>query len=187
MNTIANSEQPAIGIIICDHGSRRAQSNDSLKDVAESFASRFSSDCRIVEPAHMELAMPDIAAAYTACVNRGAKHIVLLPLFLAKGRHWMRDIPGLTSQAAAAFPGTTYQVAEPLGIDELLLDLLKKRLDANDQPTFASGDSHPDVKNTAATVKRTQCSACPFQLDKDTGAVTIIPGSGLDNGDSVSG
>lgn len=181
MNTIAKSGKSTTGIIICDHGSRRAQSNDSLKDVAERFAVRFAGDCQIVEPAHMELAMPDIAASYTACVERGATHIVVLPLFLARGKHWTRDIPSLTSQAAARFPATTYQIAEPLGIDDLLLDLLKKRLDAGDQPTLASGEPDPRLEDTPATDKRIQCSTCPFQLDKETGLIGIKPGSGLDS------
>lgn len=166
------------GVIICDHGSRRAQSNDSLEEVARLFAARFT-DAGIVEPAHMELAMPDIAAAYGSCVEKGADHIVILPFFLARGKHWTRDIPSLTSQAAAEFPGTTYQVAEPLGIDDLILDLLKKRLDANDQPTLASGEADPRLKDTPATDKRIQCNTCPFELNKDTGVVTIKAGSGV--------
>ncbi len=180
MTKRTKSDGAVTGIIICDHGSRRAQSNDSLKDVAVRFASRFASDCQIVEPAHMELAMPDIAAAYAACVERGATHIVVLPLFLAKGKHWTRDIPSLTSQASAGFPGTTYQISEPLGIDDLLLDLLKKRFDADDQPTLASGEADPRLKDTPATDKRIQCNTCPFQLDKQTGAVSIKLGSVLD-------
>jgi sirohydrochlorin ferrochelatase len=173
MNPKAKS---VVGIIICDHGSRRVQSNESLKDVAKRFAHRFSADCQIVEPAHMELAMPDIAAAYAACVERGATHIVVLPLFLAKGKHWTRDIPSLTSQAAADFPTTSYQIAEPLGIDDLLLDLLKKRFDADDQPSFSSGDTDPRIGSEQATERRIQCSACPFQLDREAGTVSIKPG-----------
>jgi sirohydrochlorin ferrochelatase len=167
------------GVIICDHGSRRAQSNESLEEVARLFADRFTDDCEIVEPAHMELAMPDIAAAYAKCVERGARHIVVLPFFLARGKHFMRDIPSLTSQAATDFPGTTYQIAEPLGIDDLILDLLKKRFDANDQPVLASGEADPRLKDSPATDKRIQCSTCPFELNKDTGVVSIKPGSGV--------
>ncbi len=178
-----SSKKDTTGIIICDHGSRRAESNDSLKNVVELFANRFSGDCQIVEPAHMELAMPDISAAYAACVERGAMHIVVLPLFLAKGKHWTRDIPSLTSQAAAQFPGTSYQIAEPLGIDDLLLDLLKKRLDADNEPTLASGESDPRLKDLPNTDWRIQCSTCPFELDKETGKVSIksgfIPNLGL--------
>jgi len=179
MNSIADHSQFSTGIIICDHGSRRAQSNDSLREIAERFANRFAHDCKVVEPAHMELAMPDIASAYTTCVNRGAEHIIVLPLFLAKGKHWTRDIPSLTSQVAARFPQTSYQIAEPLGIDDLLLDLLKKRLDTNDQPTLVSGESDPRLKDLPATERRIQCASCPFQLDKETGSVIVKPESGL--------
>ena len=125
--------------------------------------------------------MPDIDAAYAACVARGATHVVVLPMFLAQGRHWTRDIPSLTSQAAARFPGTTYQIAEPLGLDDLLLDLLKKRFDANDQPVLASGDADPRLSELPTTQRRIQCSSCPFQFDSASGDVSIKPGSGLDN------
>ncbi|BAM03818.1 CbiX/SirB N-terminal domain-containing protein [Phycisphaera mikurensis] len=166
-----------IGVIIVDHGSRRAQSNASLEEVARLFAQRFS-DAPIVEAAHMELAMPDIAAAYDACVRRGARRIVILPFFLAQGKHWTRDIPSLTSQAAEKHPGTAYQIAEPLGIDDLILDLLKKRLDADDQPVLASGEADPRLAEVAPTERRIQCATCPFVLHEDL-TVTIKPGSGI--------
>ncbi|MEM6391621.1 MAG: CbiX/SirB N-terminal domain-containing protein [Planctomycetota bacterium] len=166
------------GVIICDHGSRRQQSNDSLKEVAKLFAARFPS-VSIVEPAHMELAMPDIAASYAKCVEQGADHIVILPFFLARGKHWTKDIPSLTAQAAADHPGTTYQVAEPLGIDNLILDLLKKRLDADDQPVIASGEPDPRLEGIEASSRRVQCNTCPFVLNAETGEVTIKEGSGV--------
>lgn len=128
----------------------------------------------------MELAMPDIASAYANCVKKGATHIVVLPLFLAQGKHWTRDIPSLTSQAAVSFPETTYQIAEPLGIDDLLLDLLKKRFDADDQPILASGDADARLSNVPATQRRIQCSTCPFEYDQQSGAINIKPGSALD-------
>lgn len=179
MSTDSNTDKSTVGIIICDHGSRRAQSNDSLENIVARFADRFAGECAIVEHAHMELAMPDISTAYATCVKRGAVHIIILPLFLAKGRHWTRDIPSLTSQAAARFANTTYQIAEPLGDDDLLLDLLKKRMDANDQPVLASGEADPRLQDIPETSRRIQCSACPFELDKKTGAVTIKPGSNV--------
>lgn len=165
------------GVIIVDHGSRRAQSNEALEEVARLFAGRFP-DAGVVEPAHMELAMPDIAAAYARCVERGATRIVVLPFFLARGKHWTRDIPSLTSQAAEAHPGTRYRIAEPLGIDDLILDLLKKRLDADDQPELAAGEPDPRLAEVAPTERRIQCNACPFQLHGD-GTVSIKPGSGV--------
>ena len=78
----------------------------------------------------MEIAEPSIADAYAKCVGRGATHVVVCPFFLAPGKHWTQDIPALAAAAAAAFPHTSHRVADPLGVDDLILDLLAKRADA---------------------------------------------------------
>ena len=116
------------GIIIVDHGSRRDESNRMLEEVARLFAERFRERYEIVEPAHMELAEPSIASAYARCVERGATRVVVCPFFLGPGKHWTGDIPRLAAEAAAAHPGTRYHVTMPLGIDELILELLEKRV-----------------------------------------------------------
>jgi sirohydrochlorin ferrochelatase len=116
------------GIVIVDHGSRREESNRMLETVAELFAKRFAENYTIVEPAHMELAEPSIATAYKRCVERGAERIVVCPFFLGPGKHWTQDIPKLTADAAAAFPNTRFHVTKTLGIDDLILDLLDKRV-----------------------------------------------------------
>jgi sirohydrochlorin ferrochelatase len=115
------------GIIIVDHGSRREQSNQMLEELAVCFAKRFAEKYEIVEPAHMELAEPSIASAYAKCVKRGATRVMVCPFFLGPGKHWTQDIPQLTADAAAQFPQTQFHVAQTLGIDDLILDLLDKR------------------------------------------------------------
>jgi sirohydrochlorin ferrochelatase len=117
-----------LGIVIVDHGSRRTESNEMLEQVAAAFAARFSGRFQIVEPAHMELAEPSIATAYGKCVTRGADRIVVLPFFLGPGKHWTTDIPNLTAAAAREHPNTRFHVSKPLGIDDLILDLLAKRI-----------------------------------------------------------
>ena len=117
-----------VGIIIVDHGSRRDESNRMLEQVAALFAERFSRTFDVVEPAHMELAEPSIATAYARCVARGATRVIVCPFFLGPGKHWTSDIPRLTLEAARQHPQTTYHVAQPLGIDDLILELLAKRV-----------------------------------------------------------
>lgn len=121
-------EQIKNGIVIVDHGSRLSESNQMLEQVAVLFAKRFAYRYSIVEPAHMELAEPSIATAYARCVERGATRVIVCPFFLGPGKHWTGDIPRLTSEAAAKHPQSTYHVAMPLGIDDLILDLLDKRV-----------------------------------------------------------
>ena len=89
------SDPQQLGIILVDHGSRRAESNDMLLDVVRNFAE--SSGLSIVEPAHMELAEPSIATAFARCVKRGATTVLVFPYFLLPGRHWNEDIPRLAA------------------------------------------------------------------------------------------
>jgi len=117
-----------LGIIIVDHGSRLDQSNRMLEELAVQFAKRFAGRYAIVEPAHMELAEPTIATAFGRCVERGARRVVVCPFFLGPGKHWTHDIPRLSAEAAARFPGVQFHVAPTLGIDDLVLDLLDKRI-----------------------------------------------------------
>ena len=93
------------------------------------FAKRFAEKYGIVEPAHMEIAEPSIATAFGRCVTRGAKRVVICPFFLGPGKHWTQDIPRLTAEAAAKHPGVAYHVTQTLGIDDLILDLLNKRIE----------------------------------------------------------
>lgn len=116
------------GIIIVDHGSTRDESNRMLDQVARLFSDRFRRKYAIVEPAHMELAEPSIATAYARCVERGAQRVIVCPFFLGPGKHWTQDIPRLTAEAASRFPQTGYHVTPTLGIDDLILDLLDKRM-----------------------------------------------------------
>jgi sirohydrochlorin ferrochelatase len=116
------------GIIIVDHGSRLQQSNQLLEEVAAAFTKRFDQLYGVVEPAHMEIAEPSIASAYAKCVERGATRIIVCPFFLGPGKHWTGDIPRLTAAAAAGFPQTEYHVTMPLGLDDLILELLAKRV-----------------------------------------------------------
>lgn len=116
-----------IGIIIIDHGSRREESNQFVITVAADFQN--SEGYRIVEPAHMELAQPDLAVAYDKCVRQGAKYIIVHPYFLAPGRHWHEDIPQLASAAAASHPQTSCVVTAPLGIHSAMLQIIADRID----------------------------------------------------------
>jgi len=123
-----NGTQRRNGIVIVDHGSRRDESNAMLEEVARLFGERFRERYDIVEPAHMELAEPSIATAYARCVERGAARVVVCPFFLGPGKHWTGDIPRITADAAAKFPQTEFHITMPLGIDDLILELLAKRV-----------------------------------------------------------
>jgi sirohydrochlorin ferrochelatase len=115
-----------VGIIVVDHGSRRAESNEMLLEVAAMFAR--VTGYKIVEPAHMELAEPSIATAFDRCVARGAKIVVCNPYFLSPGKHWDKDIPNLTAAASANHPGVKWMVTSPLGVHDQMARIMDTRI-----------------------------------------------------------
>ncbi|XP_074285351.1 sirohydrochlorin ferrochelatase, chloroplastic-like [Silene latifolia] len=115
------------GVVIVDHGSRRQESNVLLNEFVMMFKNK--TGYPIVEPAHMELAEPSIRDAFGSCVQQGASRVIISPFFLFPGRHWNQDIPLLAEAAASEYPGIPYLVTAPLGLHELLVDVMKDRID----------------------------------------------------------
>jgi sirohydrochlorin ferrochelatase len=119
---------PETGIVIVDHGSKRAASNDALLEFVALY--RAATGRGNVQPAHMELAPPSVGAAVAACVAAGAARVVVAPYFLSRGRHVQEDVPALVAAAAAAHPGVEVVLAEPVGVDPLMATLLESRVRA---------------------------------------------------------
>jgi sirohydrochlorin ferrochelatase len=116
-----------LAVIVVDHGSRRAESNESMEAFVRSSADRLLYP--IVEPAHMELAEPSIGTAFDRCVTSGAATVVVAPYFLGPGAHWDRDIPELTAAAARRHPGVGWLVTAPLGPHPMLMDIIDRRVE----------------------------------------------------------
>lgn len=140
--------RPACGIIIVDHGSRRTESNELLECLAAEF--QRTTGRPIVEPAHMELAEPSIETAFARCVEQGAKRVIVFPYFLGPGRHWDEDIPRLAAEASARHGNIPYLVTAPLGLDDLMLQLIAKRI--GQCVAHATGDAE-DCELCAGTEK----------------------------------
>ena len=115
-----------VAVILVDHGSRREESNQLLLEIVQAFQKH--SSWSIVEPAHMELAEPSIATAFTRCAEAGAELVVVFPYFLGPGRHSREDIPHLFSKAAEDWPQVRFLVTEPFGMHALLLQVAEERI-----------------------------------------------------------
>jgi sirohydrochlorin ferrochelatase len=116
---------PRTALILVDHGSRFAEANDMLAEVATMV--KELAGISDVFPAHMELAEPSIRQAFEACVRAGAQQVVVHPYFLAPGRHSTSDIPRMVAEAAKAFPGVGYCVTEPLGLHPKIGEVILER------------------------------------------------------------
>ena len=113
-------------VIVIDHGSRRAESNQLLLEVTA--ALRQAIGLKIVEPAHMTLAEPSLQTAFERAVSQGARLVLVFPFFLSPGRHWQQDIPQLAAEASRLHPGVQYLVTAPLGLHPLMLQIIQQRM-----------------------------------------------------------
>lgn len=116
-------------VLLVDHGSRRAEANELLDEVAALVRQRLGAGS-VVEPAHMEIAEPTIARAFARCVEQGATRVVVHPFMLAPGRHVTEDLPRLVAEAAAAHDGVTFAMAAPLGSHAGVIDAVVDRCQA---------------------------------------------------------
>uniref|UniRef100_A0A061R717 Sirohydrochlorin ferrochelatase n=1 Tax=Tetraselmis sp. GSL018 TaxID=582737 RepID=A0A061R717_9CHLO len=115
-----------VAVVIVDHGSKKEESNKMLYEFAEIF--RNCTQHKIVECAHMEIAQPGIKQAVKACAEQGAKTVVIAPYFLSRGRHIQKDIPELVREAQLEFSDLECIIADPIGVDPLLAELIEKRV-----------------------------------------------------------
>ena len=76
----------------------------------------------------MEIAKPTIADAVGKCASAGATTIIIAPYFLSRGRHIQEDIPALVAAAQQQHPGVKCIVADPIGLDPLMAQLIDMRV-----------------------------------------------------------
>ncbi len=117
---------PETAVLLIAHGSRHAPANDDLLRMAGQIADR--GEYRIVEPAFLELADPDIAAGGGRCVDRGAGRVLMVPYFLSAGVHLLRDLTAARDALTRRHPGVEFRLGPPLGPDPLLERLVADRV-----------------------------------------------------------
>jgi sirohydrochlorin ferrochelatase len=113
-------------VILVDHGSRERAANAQLARIAAVLARRLRG--RRVRTAHLSIAAPGLPAAIAACVAEGVREIVVMPYFLAPGRHARHDVPRLAREARARHPGVRIAVSAPLGVHAGLVAAVAERV-----------------------------------------------------------
>lgn len=111
-------------LLLIAHGSRRAESNEEIKRLADKVRALSGDQFIQVESAFLELAEPSIEQAIDHLVASGETHILCIPYFLARGAHVANDIPEAIAAAHEKHPTVTFQVSEYLGEAEQMPSIL---------------------------------------------------------------
>lgn len=115
-------------VVLVAHGSRVAVSNDEVRQLAQALQQKVAERYQRVEAAFLELAQPSIEEAIAAAIAAGAASVLVLPYFLAAGKHVTRDVPEIVSRCRQAHPAVDIELADYLGKHPGLLELLAQAL-----------------------------------------------------------
>lgn len=111
-------------LLLVAHGSRRAASNDEIRELTRRLAERAGEAYDLVDCAFLELVEPSIGDGIQRCVDRGATEVVVVPYFLSAGRHVAEDIPAEVEVKQRQHPDVRIRIAPYLGQNERMAELL---------------------------------------------------------------
>lgn len=107
-------------LLLIAHGSRRAASNDEVRQLTERLNRISPAGFSGIETAFLELATPSIPEGLANCVAKGASEIVVFPYFLAAGTHVTQDIPEAIESFQTDHPHIKVSLTRHLGDSDLL-------------------------------------------------------------------
>jgi sirohydrochlorin ferrochelatase len=120
------------GLLLIGHGSKKPYNKQLIEETAETIAQK--DDGFIVKPAFMSINEPSVKDQMEAFRNEDIDMLVVVPLFLAKGVHILKDIPEILGLEEGSYKGTfllngkeiPLLYAQPIGSDPLLAELMLK-------------------------------------------------------------
>lgn len=114
-------------VLIVSHGSREASANREFVRLVEKFRKRHPS--WKVAHAYLDVVGPSIPMALEKLAQgKTTGRIDVLPYFLFRARHVKKDIPAILKAFAKDHPKFELRLAQPLGDDARILDILDRRL-----------------------------------------------------------
>lgn len=117
-------------VVLVDHGSSVESANQAVERLAEGLSRRLGME---VVATHMELAPPLFKDFLeTLASHPGLRRLLVLPLFIAGGKHLTEDIEAHLNAFSRAFPDLKVQMLPPLaeqeGFEEYLAGIIAAEL-----------------------------------------------------------
>lgn len=124
-------------LMLVAHGSRKQAANDEVVRLATRVEGLGQGIFDAVVPAFLEFANPDIHQGIERCAEMGASEIILVPYFLAAGKHVTRDIPLELECVRTRYPHISIETTQYLGENEAMAELViqcSENIEKTDNP-----------------------------------------------------
>ena len=112
-------------IILLGHGSRRAEANNGLLEVAKKVSLILG---QTVTPAYMANGVPSLPEVVQAKILEGALKLIVMPLFLFRGVHVSVDIHEELREIREQNPNVEISFTKELGADDGIAQLASQRI-----------------------------------------------------------
>jgi sirohydrochlorin cobaltochelatase len=114
-------------ILFVGHGSRDLEGNNQVREFIEAMKSTWEESI-LVETCFLEFERPNVNHGIDICVEKGADHIVVIPIMLLQAGHSKIHIPAAIDEAKKKYPFVRFTYGRPIGIHEETFEILKTRL-----------------------------------------------------------
>jgi sirohydrochlorin cobaltochelatase len=118
-------------LIVVAHGSRNKKSAEQVTALCQKISEKarnLSAQNKFdrVTHAFLQFASPLLGDTIDDLVQKGARRIIVFPLFIAAGSHLLKDIPEAVEAAGKTYPGVVFSITQHLGgiaaIEDIILD-----------------------------------------------------------------
>ena len=117
-------------LLIIAHGSRRKESNDEVRRLADRIRENAGPNFNFVTSSFLEISSPQVDSAIGDLAEEGVTEIIVFPYFLSAGTHVFNDIPRIIDEERERYPGIHFKILPHLGafqgISTLVLSQISK-------------------------------------------------------------
>ena len=123
-------------LVLIAHGSRRQASNQKVTNLALGLKKSAGKHYQIVEAGFLEIAKPSIPEAIESCIESGATSVIVVPYFLAAGRHVAEDIPQIVRPVGERHPHVSIRISEHIGMSNSMPRLILDSASSQARPVI---------------------------------------------------
>lgn len=147
------------GVVVLGHGSRASGALEVLNWVADRLTARLRMP---VLAASLQFNKPSLEESCRDLAAAGARRVVVAPYFLFTGNHMKFDIPEILDQLREELPQTEFILADALGEDDLLVEVLALRTlaKAGVEGTGKTLEDPGDAADFFSSVLDDACGGC---------------------------
>jgi len=114
-------------LFVLAHGSKTKETEDALKQIMIMLEKDKDQTFDLLGFGFLQFSKPDFAQGIGNLVNKGAKEIVIVPMFLFQGNHMKKDIPKALEELQKNHKEVQFILAKHIGVDLRIADIIYER------------------------------------------------------------